>query len=44
MEMFKDLPVIHFESADEFAGWLDKNHEEPVGAWLKSVIPKKRKA
>jgi uncharacterized protein YdeI (YjbR/CyaY-like superfamily) len=35
MEMFKDLPVIHFESADKFAAWLDKNHTQPAGAWLK---------
>jgi uncharacterized protein YdeI (YjbR/CyaY-like superfamily) len=35
MEMFKDLPVIHFESADKFAAWLDKNHAQPAGAWLK---------
>jgi uncharacterized protein YdeI (YjbR/CyaY-like superfamily) len=35
MEMFKDLPVIHFESADEFAAWLDKNYAQPAGAWLK---------
>jgi uncharacterized protein YdeI (YjbR/CyaY-like superfamily) len=35
MEVFKDLPVMHFESADEFAEWLDKNHAQPAGAWLK---------
>jgi uncharacterized protein YdeI (YjbR/CyaY-like superfamily) len=35
MEMFKDLPVMHFESADSFAAWLDKNHTQPAGAWLK---------
>jgi uncharacterized protein YdeI (YjbR/CyaY-like superfamily) len=35
METFKDLPVIHFESADKFAAWLDKNHSQPAGAWLK---------
>jgi uncharacterized protein YdeI (YjbR/CyaY-like superfamily) len=35
MEMFKDLPVIHFESADKFAAWLDKNHTQPAGAWMK---------
>jgi uncharacterized protein YdeI (YjbR/CyaY-like superfamily) len=35
MEMFKDLPVMHFESADKFAAWLDKNHAQPAGAWLK---------
>jgi uncharacterized protein YdeI (YjbR/CyaY-like superfamily) len=35
MEMFKDLPVMHFESADKFAAWLDKNYDQPAGAWLK---------
>jgi uncharacterized protein YdeI (YjbR/CyaY-like superfamily) len=35
MEMFKDLQVMHFESADKFADWLDKNHAQPAGAWLK---------
>jgi uncharacterized protein YdeI (YjbR/CyaY-like superfamily) len=35
MEMFKDLPVVHFESADKFAAWLDKKYAKPVGAWLK---------
>jgi uncharacterized protein YdeI (YjbR/CyaY-like superfamily) len=35
MEVFKDLPVLLFKSADEFADWLDKNHGQPAGAWLK---------
>lgn len=35
METFKDLPVMHFESADEFAAWLEKNHAEPAGLLLK---------
>jgi uncharacterized protein YdeI (YjbR/CyaY-like superfamily) len=35
MEMFKDLPVMHFGSADKFAEWLDKNHSQPAGVWLK---------
>jgi uncharacterized protein YdeI (YjbR/CyaY-like superfamily) len=35
MEMFKDLPVMHFESADMFAKWLDQNHSQPAGVWLK---------
>jgi uncharacterized protein YdeI (YjbR/CyaY-like superfamily) len=35
MEMFKDLPVLLFKSPDEFADWLDKNHTQPAGAWLK---------
>jgi uncharacterized protein YdeI (YjbR/CyaY-like superfamily) len=35
MEMFKDLPVMRFESAETFAEWLDKNHAEPAGVWLK---------
>src|SRR4051794_36447929 len=35
MEMFKDLPVMHFETADEFAAWLDENHSQPAGVWMK---------
>jgi uncharacterized protein YdeI (YjbR/CyaY-like superfamily) len=35
METFKDLPVLHFETADKFAEWLDKNYSQPAGVWLK---------
>src|SRR5471032_3385026 len=35
METLKDLPIVHFKSPDEFAGWLDKHYAEPAGVWLK---------
>ena len=30
-----ELPVIHFESAADLNEWLDKNHKESSGIWLR---------
>src|SRR5262245_47291022 len=30
-----DLPIIPFESQKDWAAWLDKNHAESPGVWLK---------
>ena len=35
MEWFKDLPVLLFPSQEEWHGWLDANHHQPQGVWLK---------
>lgn len=35
METYKDLPVLFFANADEWAAWLEQHHDEPVGVWLK---------
>jgi uncharacterized protein YdeI (YjbR/CyaY-like superfamily) len=31
----RDLPVLSFESRAEWAAWLDKNHADATGVWLK---------
>jgi uncharacterized protein YdeI (YjbR/CyaY-like superfamily) len=30
-----DYPTLFFETADEWAEWLDKNHDKSNGVWLK---------
>lgn len=35
MEMFKNLPVMLFRSQDDWHNWLDKNHTQLQGLWLK---------
>jgi len=35
MELFKDLPVLLFESAKSWHDWLEENHRQPLGLWLK---------
>lgn len=35
MELFKDLPVLLFESQQDWHTWLEKNHSQPKGVWLK---------
>lgn len=35
METFKDLPVIFFTNATEWAEWLGQHHVESAGIWLK---------
>jgi len=35
METYKDLPVIFFEDAEQWAKWLEQHHAEPTGVWLK---------
>lgn len=30
-----ELPVVHFEDADAFAEWLERNHGESPGVWLR---------
>lgn len=42
--MHKELPVILFETREQFHDWLDKNHTSSTGIWLKlakkaSTIP-----
>lgn len=35
MEMFKGLPVLLFESQNQWRTWLKDNHNLPQGVWLK---------
>ncbi len=35
MEMFKDLPVRLFVSQEDWRVWLEENHTQPQGLWLK---------
>lgn len=35
MQTFKDLPVLFFETAEEWSEWLELHHMEPKGVWLK---------
>lgn len=35
----KDLPIMSFESAQEWQAWLEHSHRNSNGIWLK--IPKK---
>ncbi|HEU5005278.1 MAG TPA: YdeI/OmpD-associated family protein [Candidatus Saccharimonadales bacterium] len=35
METFKDLPVLHFASQQDWRAWLEHNHGQPQGVWLK---------
>jgi uncharacterized protein YdeI (YjbR/CyaY-like superfamily) len=30
-----ELPIVHFEDADAFAEWLERNHGESPGVWLR---------
>lgn len=35
MELFKDLPVLLFPSQKHWHNWLEDNHNQPQGLWLK---------
>jgi uncharacterized protein YdeI (YjbR/CyaY-like superfamily) len=35
MELFKDLPVFLFASQKDWRTWLEDNHNQPQGVWLK---------
>jgi uncharacterized protein YdeI (YjbR/CyaY-like superfamily) len=35
METFKDLPVVLFATQSDWSAWLEKNHTQPQGLWLK---------
>lgn len=35
MELFKDLPVLSFTSQQDWRNWLEENHNQPKGVWLK---------
>ncbi|MGH7204047.1 MAG: YdeI/OmpD-associated family protein [Candidatus Levyibacteriota bacterium] len=35
MEMHKDVPVYLFTTAEQWAEWLEKNHERVSAVWLK---------
>jgi uncharacterized protein YdeI (YjbR/CyaY-like superfamily) len=35
METFNDLPVIFFETAQQWQDWLAEHHSQPTGVWLK---------
>ncbi len=35
MELFKELPVFLFDDQPTWRNWLDKNHKQKQGIWLK---------
>ncbi|HET6863881.1 MAG TPA: hypothetical protein VFH37_01630, partial [Candidatus Saccharimonadales bacterium] len=35
MELFKGLPVLIFASQKDWHNWLEDNHNQPQGVWLK---------
>jgi uncharacterized protein YdeI (YjbR/CyaY-like superfamily) len=35
METFKDLPVLLFATHSDWRAWLEENHAQPRGIWLK---------
>ena len=35
MEMFKDMPVLLFDTQKHWHDWLDERHAQPQGVWLK---------
>jgi uncharacterized protein YdeI (YjbR/CyaY-like superfamily) len=35
MELFKDLPVLLFKTRKDWCKWLEENHKESKGLWLK---------
>lgn len=35
MEMFKDLQVLLFSNQEGWRAWLEENHKQPQGVWLK---------
>lgn len=35
MELFKDLPVLHITSQQDWHSWLEKHHTDHKGLWLK---------
>jgi uncharacterized protein YdeI (YjbR/CyaY-like superfamily) len=35
METFKDLPVVLFATQSDWRAWLEENHAQPKGLWLK---------
>ena len=35
MELFKGLPVLLFASQADWHTWLEANHRQPQGVWLK---------
>jgi len=35
MEVFNDLPILLFDTQQEWSTWLKENHKQPKGLWLK---------
>lgn len=35
MGLFKDLPVVLFPAQKDWQNWLEVNHDQPQGVWLK---------
>lgn len=35
METLADIPIIAFADTHAWKTWLDKNHEDPIGVWIK---------
>jgi uncharacterized protein YdeI (YjbR/CyaY-like superfamily) len=35
MDSYKDIPVLFFESQDDWERWLSVHYTDPVGVWLK---------
>jgi uncharacterized protein YdeI (YjbR/CyaY-like superfamily) len=35
MEIFKNLPVLLFDTQEDWRAWLENNHKQPQGLWLK---------
>jgi uncharacterized protein YdeI (YjbR/CyaY-like superfamily) len=35
MEIFKNLPVLLFDTQEDWGVWLEDNHKQPQGLWLK---------
>jgi uncharacterized protein YdeI (YjbR/CyaY-like superfamily) len=35
MDMFKDLQVLLFNNKEDWRAWLENNHEQSPGLWLK---------
>lgn len=35
METYKDLPILFFETQNQWEQWLEEHYAEPTGVWLK---------
>jgi uncharacterized protein YdeI (YjbR/CyaY-like superfamily) len=44
METFKDLPVVLFATQSDWRAWLEENHTQPQGLWLKHAKKSSGKA
>ena len=44
METFKDLPVLLLATQSDWRAWLEENHEQPQGLWLKHAKKSSGKA